>query len=87
MHSGIETSGHNGQGGLNFEWSYSGISLYIHMFLKTGHSFCRQMLFIWRLLCFILSSSKFNMNFEFYQGRVNELWPLFTGWSLFGDDI
>ena len=23
----------------------------------------------------------------FYQGRVVQVWPLFTGWSLFGGDL
>ena len=38
---------------------------------KTAHALYRQMVFIWR----------FYLNFN--QGKVIEVWPLFTGWSFF----
>ena len=39
-------------------------------------------------MVFIDKWSLFGGNFVlFYQGRVTEVWPLFTGWSLFGGGL
>ena len=42
---------------------------------KTEHSLNRQVVFIWRLRGYYVL---------FYQAGFIEVWPLFTGWSLFG---
>ena len=50
--------------------------------MNNGHQMERQN------MAFIGKWSLFGGHFDlFYQGRVIEVWPLFTGWSLFGGDL